>query len=222
MSAEEVSGDYLVSRPIKQSIGPTKTTEKPFSCGKCGATKGSATAERTKAGFKDYIVVSLMMAKPGPKNTIVKAKSSHLKLDLQITLEDRLYDLMGVTLHFGANLNEGHYVALVRIKNTWFQASDTELKVVSKEFVYGLGKTKKRRGDPTMLFYRIASSIKRKEDVHDALEEESPVKGSPWKKHKPTVVKAVKNSAVTIQEETKKTPGRDKKPANDKYKKNNN
>jgi hypothetical protein len=197
MPAEVVSDDYHVSRAIKQAIGPTKEIVS-FHCDKCEAKRVSAT-----------IAVSLMMAKPSPKNTIVKAKSSHLKLDLQITLEDRQYDLMGVTMHHGAKLNEGHYMALVRIKNTWYLVNDKDVKIVCADFVYGKVGTK-RKGDPTMLFYRIASSMKRgKEGVYDA---ESPVKGSPQKKHKPLKNK----SSVTIQQETKKTSGRDKNTADDK------
>jgi hypothetical protein len=208
MPTEVVSDDYHVSRAIKQAIGPTKEIVS-FHCDKCEAKRGSATIERKKQGFKDFIAVSLMMAKPSPKNTIVKAKSSHLKLDLQITLEDRQYDLMGVTMHHGAKLNEGHYTALVRIKNTWYLVNDKDVKIVCADFVYGKVGTK-RKGDPTMLFYRIASSMKRgKEGVYDA---ESPVKGSPQKKHKPLKNK----SSVTIQQETKKTSGRDKNTADDK------
>jgi uncharacterized UBP type Zn finger protein len=84
-----------------------------LSCSLCLAQKGKATVESKKGKFQDFIAVSLMMAKPGTGGVSVKAASSHLKLDLQITIEDREYDLMGVTMHTGTSLDSGHYTALV-------------------------------------------------------------------------------------------------------------
>jgi uncharacterized UBP type Zn finger protein len=56
-----------------------------------------------------------------------------------------LYELKSVVVHIGSHLNNGHFVAIIRIKERWILANDSELTVLRNDeveefFAVGEGK----------------------------------------------------------------------------------
>lgn len=61
-------------------------------------------------------------------------------LELRLVPDDCLYNLLAVIIHLGVGANSGHYISIIRSKNTWILFDDDKRQIFNPEnFVKSFG-----------------------------------------------------------------------------------
>ena len=92
-------------------------------CPACGTT-GSSMIEHQSEVQSKWLCVHLLRF----QNTrrVLEKNTSHVKCDLKIKLNDKMYEVIGTVEHRGS-LSRGHYIAKVRRAGGWYACNDSTI-----------------------------------------------------------------------------------------------
>jgi ubiquitin C-terminal hydrolase len=160
LALEEPSKDDFQTRIDKLSTPEILNGEERWRCEKCQEDV-DATRSVIYNELPPICVVQLQRFKYIQKSQIVSKVRTPITIPTAMTLrkgEETLeYDLKTIVVHLGTGIEEGHYVALLRMYERWILADDNKLSLMSDaKFRIYTGSRKSSKCEnpvPYVLFY---------------------------------------------------------------------